>query len=678
MNLQLPQKTRLHSTPISAWRLFAVVGGLCLGLAGCGGGGSPTPAPPPPAPGPETGCSNPSTVQLISPAAATVGRNAEVGVAGCSTRLVLEPVWTQTAGPAVTLMSARSPAISFVAPSAGSYAFKLEYKNPNGVLSTQTVTLAATAAATTPFTLIRGEPTVLSGGKASLRVWTQLASGETISSVTWQQLSGAAATLDTQDTDRERLVFTAPQTSGDIAVKFRATVKLSSGKEDASEFSVLVQGLPGAPANQLFRDYYSASRVYPYKASGPYAQALAECVYTPDLTYGSSTNLCTLQRLPLLGQETGGALPTIEQVMNRVVVSNDWMGEVFQQFLLTHDTSGDMRRMLNATTAIVIGGRVRPAFYWSTTGAIYLDAGYFWSTPEQRDTVTEVPDYRSAFGQDLKFITPYRYVVGNNYASLSYPANQRQTRPVSELIYEAGRLMYHELTHANDFINPGIQATLSRNQRVADAVPGSVTSNRLYNSLPYRSLDMLGLARVMFHGVTPNATQLGYQASDVAAFFSADRVNDDYAYSVPPSVNPPVSYEDTAMLMEEFWMSYRHGVRRDWAVTNALSAGQTARNAIVSWGQRGRIGAPELRPRLKLVAAELAPWLPATAADTLPAPIAMRAGVDWITNLDLQPQAQGVGKARALRSGVDALNLQATEQLERQRSERRAHHRRPH
>ena len=284
-----------------AWRLFAAVTTLCAGLAACGGGG-PTPAPPPPAPGPETGCASPSTVQLISSSSATVGRNAEAALAGCSTALVLDPVWTQTAGPAVALMSARSQAISFTPPSAGNYSFRLDYRNAAGQPVSQTVTVAAANAASAPLTLIRGEPSVLSGGKASLRVWTQLASGESISSVSWQQLRGAAATIDTKDVDRERLIFTAPQTSGDIVLKFRATVKLNTGKEDSSDFSLLVQGLPGAPANQLFRDYYTATRVYPYKANGPYAQALAECVYTPALTYGSNTNLCTMQRLPLLGQ----------------------------------------------------------------------------------------------------------------------------------------------------------------------------------------------------------------------------------------------------------------------------------------------------------------------------------------------------------------------------------------
>jgi hypothetical protein len=657
--------------PTPVWSRFMVAASLCAGLAACGGGGGQTPAPPPPAPGNGEGCPNSTTIRLIADNAPTAGRSVEAAVGGCSVALIRDPVWTQTSGPAVSLLSHRSQAISFIPNTAGSYGFRMDYKNSSGQAQSQAVSFSVSPASNAVIA-IRGEPSVFSGGSASLRAWPNLPAGDSVASITWAQTAGPAATVDTSNTDTSRVIFTAPSSSGDVAVTFRATMTSTKGLQDTDEFTVLVQGLPGAPAYQLFRDYYSATRVYPYLANGPHAQALAECVYTPALTYGNNTNLCTMQRLPLLGQETNGALPSVDQVMNRVLVSNDWMGEVFRQFLLTHDGNGDMRRMLNATTAIVIGGRVRPSFYWSTTGAIYLDAGYFWSTAEQRDTVTEVPDYRSAFGQDLKFFTPYRYVVGNNYASASYPITQRGTRPVEAMISEAGRLMYHELTHANDFINPSIQTGLSRNLRVEQAVPASVTSTRLFVNHPYLSQEMLGLARVMFHGVAANATQLAYQPGDVSTFFKNDRVTDDYAYSVPPSVNPPVSYEDTAMLMEEFWMSYRHGIRRDWAVTNAYQSGMTAQDLIVNWGQRGRIGAPEIRTRLKLVSQELAPWLSSSAVDSLPPPIQMTAGADWLANLNLS--SPGTVRATVFSAQTQSV---AQEQLHQVQSERARQGKRP-
>ncbi|MDP0964773.1 hypothetical protein Q6264_28200, partial [Klebsiella pneumoniae] len=88
-------------------------------------------------------------------------------------------------------------------------------------------------------------------------------------------------------------------------------------------------------------------------------------------------------------------------------------GQRFEAFLREQDAHGDFRRLLNATTAIVIGGRVRPSFYWNATGAIYLDADYLWQTPQERDTVSEAPDPRSNFAADLAFKTLWRYVQNN-------------------------------------------------------------------------------------------------------------------------------------------------------------------------------------------------------------------------------------------------------------------------
>jgi hypothetical protein len=47
--------------------------------------------------------------------------------------------------------------------------------------------------------------------------------------------------------------------------------------------------------------------------------------------------------------------PTVAQVMGRVLVSHDFLGANFEQFLLTEDPNGDFRRLLAGVSAIVIG-----------------------------------------------------------------------------------------------------------------------------------------------------------------------------------------------------------------------------------------------------------------------------------------------------------------------------------
>ena len=152
--------------------------------------------------------------------------------------------------------------------------------------------------------------------------------------------------------------------------------------------------------------------------------------------------------------------------MVRVLVSNDWMAQRFEAFLREQDAAGDFRRLLNATTAIVIGSRVRPAFYWSGTGAIYLDASYLWTTPQERDTVSETPDPRADYGNDLAFATLWRYVKNNQSAGDCSPVLERRLRSTADLVGALAALLYHELTHANDFLPARLHTVLNGSLRV--------------------------------------------------------------------------------------------------------------------------------------------------------------------------------------------------------------------
>jgi hypothetical protein len=286
-------------------------------------------------------------------------------------------------------------------------------------------------------------------------------------------------------------------------------------------------------------------------------------------------------------------------------------------------------------TTIVLGSHVRPSFYTAGTGAIYLDANNLWLTPEQRDVVTEVPDYRSEFDDLLNFTGVGRLVKGNDYARPSYPDDERVTRTQAELIFVLGRLMYHELAHANDFFAPGERNNLNPSQGIFENVVGRIDnqtlpSDVLAQTFPLTSAQMKRLGQVMYQGATPTTAERAYTPAQVGGFFGADVASDDYAYSTSDNAN---SREDLAMLFEEFMMQYRHQARADVAYTNVYRAGMSSSDLIVAWGQRGRVGATGIKPRVKLVLSKVAPWIPATAVDALPAPIQLAAGVSWEANL---------------------------------------------
>ena len=663
------------------WRLPAAAV-LCSLLVACGGGGGDTAGSSPslgplPSPGAfpgtpsgssgSSGYSGPCVVRIIADSTVAAGKTAGATVQACSGAMS-DISWVQESGAPVELQAARSATVAFEPAAAGTVRLRADVTLADGVRASASADVAVTAAPDGSFITVRADHAVRPETATSVRAWPVLSGGETVSSIAWTQTAGPTVTMDT--TDSRLLMFTAPKTAADTVLKFRALMTTSSGRQDADEVSVGVETQAAKPNGFLFD---STERVHAYRAAGLYAGALARCSYDIGVYYVSSAsnNLCNAATLPLLQTEAGaGAIPSVAQVMGRVLVSHDFLGANFESFLTTQDVNGDFRRLLAGVTTIVIGSHVRPSYYTVGTGAIYLDASNLWLTPAQRDVVTEVPDYRLAYADGLNFSNLGRQVKNNAYARASYPSTQRTSRTPADLITDLGRLLYHELSHASDFISPADRALNPGLSVYANVLPrliaNSLPSDALAQQYPLRSAEMKGLAQVLYQGVTATAEQKAYTADDVGRFFGADRASDDYAYSISGNFS---SREDLAMLFEEFMMSYRHGIQYDYAYTDPILEGQTANQVLVRWGQRGRIAEPAIKPRIKLVLARVAPWIDVAEVDRLPAPIMMTPGVSWTGNLAISP-AGAAPAAASLRAGVAAPPRAAKDDL---RAVRRPH-----
>ncbi|MBB5204819.1 hypothetical protein HNQ51_002133 [Inhella inkyongensis] len=611
--------------------------GLSVLLSACGGGGgssapTPNPAPTPtPTPVASSACTSNSGIQLVQHAPSSAGRLGAVGILNCESSGSLKNLsWTQTEGPSVSITAHRSPMMAFEAPQSGHYGFSVSFTDANNQPQTRQVSLDVPAASAAPLVVARTSHSVRMGGKVSIRAWP--AAGVSANNLRWTQIEGPTVTLDTQDP----LVayFTAPTVGQDTPIRLRVTAQVN-GRSDSAEATVLVERHEQAPSTSKTHLWpkQHISRVYPYLANGPHAANLVPCVFDASQ---QEADLCTLSRLPLLAQETQGQLPTIDQVMNRVLVSHDWMGANFRRFLEAHDTHGDFRRMLMSTTAVVIGAQVRPSFYFGVTGAIHLDADNFWLTPEERDTINEAPDYRGAFGRELQYDMLWRYTKSNASIYSYYDPNQRVSRPIADLLAEAGPLMYHELAHALDFVPPATYGALNGSKTLWGTIEPRYNANQLVSDhaegqYPLRSAEMKSLGQVKFQGVKATAAHNAYTPEQIISFFAPDLATDEYAYSSPN--------EDAAMTFEEVLLARRLGYRRDVAITPAIQASDTGRTIMVRWGQRGRIGDTRMHARARLILSEMAPWFDLTEIGLLPAPTPMRAGESWSANMVLDGEA---------------------------------------
>jgi hypothetical protein len=599
-----------------------------------------------PVPPMDTPCQPPATVfTKVASDPAKIGVQVGATVGGCNGPL-RSVQWTQTAGSTVTLLSDKTGAISFVPSAAEIYSFRADVVDKDGAATSATVNIPAANNSDATNILVRDDQAVRQGGNVSLRSWPALVPGDSVQSVTWQQTLGPPVVVDTSDP--LRALFTAPTVTSDTVLGFTATLRTAQGGVATDEALVLVESQAQAPnATEYVFGGDHVSRVYAYKPAGQYASVLQRCVYDPQLQWtGAGKNTCSLAVLPFLAQTTGdNREPTVAEIMDRVVVSHDWMGAVFEQFIARSDMA-DVRRLLNGVTAVVIGAHVRPSFYFGLTGAIYLDADNFWLTPEQRDVIDETPDFRSDFDRDLSYSGVWRYTLNNNNIFLFFSPTSRTSRTLDYLVFESAWLLYHELGHAGDFLPPAVRGGLNSTLTAWDNIgprysAKQLPSDLLAQQLPLTSTIMRGLAQVKFFGATADATQRAYTPQQVAGFFSADGASDEYNYST--------IREDIAMLFEEFMTYHRHGIRRDIAFTDKITPTTTGNTLIVRWGQRGRSGATAVEPRVKRAVQNIAPWVDPALVDMLPAPLDMRAGESWNANLNL-PAPPGAMQVQSLSS----------------------------
>ena len=562
-------------------------------------------------------------------------------------------VWQQITGQTVTLLAKTSKVASFTPSHAGEYGFSVSF-----ILNNTTKTLEKNITVTEDKNKItaRLSHAALTGNSVSFR--SEMNNDILSNTLVWQQSGGPKVILTTDNSDGEATIFfDAPFVNVDTLITFEVSATDTDNMAHTDQVGVLIEAAPPIKSNAYFSD--RKARVFVYNPKSPYAEDLITCIYSNTLT-----SSCTLAQTPLLAEESTDAstTPSIKSIMDRVVVSHQWMGDRFKAFLENNDLNNDIKNLLRATTAIVIAYDVRPSFYWPATGAIYLDAENLWLTPDERDTINEAPDFRADFGNDLQFIMPWRYVKNNAYASKGYSKSVRVERTSNDALYRLSALLYHELAHANDFFPSNEWYSHNNNQRVLDAaVSNSTESDALAISLPLASQEMRDVGQVSFAGESANQTQKNYLPADIEAFFTPDRASDFYAYS---SVR-----EDYAMLFEELMMQSRFTVMRDVAITNQPTGSNIlASDYIVTWGQRGRIGDNKLKDRVIFTASRVLPEFNSEAAiNLIPAPIEMVTGNNWIENLAISPNESRLSnstKSLNIMSTKDALNTLTPQNIE--------------
>ncbi len=324
-----------------------------------------------------------------------------------------------------------------------------------------------------------------------------------------------------------------------------------------------------------------------YNSSSPYAKKLQTCIID------SSDKSCSLNDLPLI-RESYETI-TASSIKDRLVVSHKWMGDRLLEML--DIMQPDIKKLFGATTAIVIDDSVNPAFYTTNSGAIYLDPRYLWLTPSEANDIEKRDDFRKDYGDDLKFIPAWRYVKNSANVMGSWDVNNPTTRSREDIKLNLERLLYHELSHANDFANVDVIDGANRDAPLYIAIGNRMEytiSSKLYNSIPLTDETLKHLASVLYKGVKSTAEDDTIEPSEVGAFFETDSATNMYSFTN--------QYEDFAMLFETAMMKYHYNIDMDIAfVSVPEGAKHTCNDYVVGWGARDYIAKASIKPRAKFV-----------------------------------------------------------------------------
>ncbi len=331
-------------------------------LAACGGGGASSPVavtpvtPPVVVPVTPTSC----PVTIVADTNVDGGKTAGASAMPCAGATLADISWSQVSGPAVTLLANHEASVAFESASAGVVRLKVDVVYTSGISASAMADINVGPVPVASYVTVRADHSVRAGVQTSLRAWPVLVGADTLTSIVWSQVAGPTVAIDS--TDQRLLTFTVPRVTEPTILTFRAVLSTSSGRVDQDDATVYVEPQT-APSGALFD---GVARVHAYRQASPYAAALARCSYDIGIYYTDSVrnNFCPTSTLPLLEHDAGaGATPSVAQIMDRVLVSHDFLGANFEAFLQTRDVNGDFRRMLAAVTTIVIGSHVRPSYY---------------------------------------------------------------------------------------------------------------------------------------------------------------------------------------------------------------------------------------------------------------------------------------------------------------------------
>jgi len=359
---------------------------------------------------------------------------------------------------------------------------------------------------------------------------------------------------------------------------FQAACSSSSSE---GEFVVIK---PVVPLEQQQPLAFAVSK--PYNTNSNHKDVLKKCFEATD---GAE---CTFNELPLIGQSV--ISPQISDIMDRVVVSHDWMGVRFEQLL--SQLSSEALVLFKPVAVIYIGSENDGVGYNAGAAKLEIDPELLWLTADEK---TALASSGGASGvssndtrDDLNFRFRYHYI--KNGLALNSKESDSE-RAFSDIFDSFAIDIYSQLAFAADYFPASVysddQLLVTPRMIFDENSNQPIITTPLYDdeSLSAPTSHLYPIARIYYDDEPASDLYKTFTAADAGLAYDGDG---------KPRLSSYLSERgDMRALFSLGMLKYKHDVSLNVLFYNGMKSNS---ETTIGYGLRNRIASP-VAARVKFV-----------------------------------------------------------------------------
>lgn len=354
----------------------------------------------------------------------------------------------------------------------------------------------------------------------------------------------------------------------------------SSSSED--EFLVVK---PVVPLEQQQPLDFAVSE--PYNTNSNHKDVLKKCIEAVD---GAE---CTFNELPLIGQSV--ISPQISDIMDRVVVSHDWMGVRFEQLL--SQLSSEALVLFKPVAVIYIGSENDGVSYNARNARLKIDPELLWLTADEKTALASSDGESGGSSNDTRDDLNFRFRFSYIKNGVALGSKESDSERVFSDIFDSFAVdIYSNLAFAADYFPASVYSDdrlLVTPQMIFDENSNQpIITTPLYDneSLSAPTSHLYSIARIYYDDETANDLYKTFTAADAGVSFDDEGKPKLWSYSN--------ERRDMRSLFSLGMMKYKHDVSLNVLFFNGMESNS---ETTIGYGLRNRIASPKVAARVKFV-----------------------------------------------------------------------------